>query len=416
MITPSARRITARRKASIYVLVVVSMTIILVAGLSGLEIARATRKSQSTLVQVGAARQAALAGLEYAMGIAENTNEWRKEVIDAGGVILNSVALADTSVTVTAAAPAGSSLDDGLDVPVILTASAKALDAEQRLQCELAPASVIDPILNYAIASNASILLTNTVTRSTGTFMAKDSIQMTSAHVWADLIAGASITGSKSFRATTPNAPILDLPNTSLIDWYVARARTIGYTQMTNSNDFILGPGVNTLGGGTSPDGIYFIDLEGKNLTLSNFRLVGTLILKNASKADIAGAMVLQPGALGWPTLIVESDFAITGDSPLLSESLEKTNFNPPSMPFEGTSDHDKSDEYLSIIEGIVFIKGKLSLTGTNALRGSLITNDEIQIEGSLIANPMTFTNPPPGFVISNGFVPKSTSYKRIVQ
>ncbi len=193
-----------RRTGSIYVLVMVSMSIILIAGLSGLELARATRQHQTTIGQVGSAREAALAGLDFAIATATNTNRWRTDTLAVSGAVLSNATLAGAKVTVTASAPAGSTLTDGLTVPVILASKATIGTTAQTYRTQLTPVLKPVPSLSYAITGAGNIVFSDAVVRSTGTFLANSNITMADSHIWADLIAHSNITGSTAFRTTTP--------------------------------------------------------------------------------------------------------------------------------------------------------------------------------------------------------------------
>ncbi len=404
-----------RRTGSIYVLVMVSMSIILIAGLSGLELARATRQHQTTIGQVGSAREATLAGLDFAIATATNTNRWRTDTLAVSGAVLSNATLAGAKVTVTASAPAGSTLTDGLTVPVILASKATIGTTAQTYRTQLTPVLKPVPSLSYAITGAGNIVFSDAVVRSTGTFLANSNITMADSHIWADLIAHSNITGSTAFRTTTPSAATVAIPNSSIISTYRSRAVTIEIGDLPSSGGFVLGPGYNPYGE-DSEDGIYEIDLEGGNKSLSNFRVVGTLILSNVGNSAITGAFSLEPGPAGNPVLLVDGKFDIKGSSSTLSEATAGRNFNPAAVPYQGASDSDQADTYPSRISGITYVNGKLDISGTNAFEGTLICTGDISVSGSLIANHVAVTAPPKGFIASSTFAPTTAAYQRIVE
>lgn len=404
-----------RRTGSIYVLVMVSMSIILIAGLSGLELARATRQHQTTIGQVGGAREAALAGLDFAFATAANSNRWRADTLAVSGAILSNATLAGAKVTVTASAPAGYTLTDGLTVPVILASKATIGTTAQTYRTQLTPILKPVPSLNYAITGAGNVDFSDAVVRSTGTFMANKDIKLSSSHVWADLIAHSNITGSTAFRTTTPSAATVTIPNSSIISTYRSRAVAIDIDALPSSSGFVLAPGYNPYGS-PSAEGIYEIDCRGNNHSLSNFRVVGTLILIRADKCSFTGAFSLEPGPAGNPVLLVDDKFDIKGSSSTLSEAAIGHNFNPAAVPYQGASDSDQADTYPSRFNGITFVSGKLDISGTNAFEGTLICTNDISISGSLIANHVAVTAPPQGFIASSMFAPTTAAYQRIVE
>ena len=120
------------------------------------------------------------------------------------------------------------------------------------------------------------------------------------------------------------------------------------------------------------------------------------------SKVDQKG-IVWEPAVPNFPCLMVDGSLTIRPANRGLDEDNEMTNFNPPGTPypFRGTNeDVDTTDNYLPIINGLVYSSQNLYFDGDVNLVGSIILEGDWNVQGNLKLShhPVHQLNPPPGF------------------
>ena len=168
----------------------------------------------------------------------------------------------------------------------------------------------------------------------------------------------------------------------------------------------VLSPTSNPFGSGqTNADGIYVIDCQNNDVFVRESRIVGTLVLLNPGSASkvLDGAVTWSPAHGNFPALLVDGDFNIEMNSDGLNESILDTNFNPAGRPFpfqETDSDTDKTDTFLSGINGLIYTTGNLTLGGTTVIDGAVLSDGNLSMTSNVTAtySPAPFLNPPPGF------------------
>jgi hypothetical protein len=115
-----------------------------------------------------------------------------------------------------------------------------------------------------------------------------------------------------------------------------------------------------------------------------------------------SGPLCWEPAVPGYPALLVEEkEVTIQPSDGGLVESALSVNFNPPGTPHEATGeDGDLDDTYLSQIEGLIYSEKQLTLRNHPVIKGAVVGNDEIVVQGKLdlVRNPAYARNPPPGF------------------
>jgi hypothetical protein len=214
----------------------------------------------------------------------------------------------------------------------------------------------------------------------------------------------ATITGSSIFGA----AP-REMPHEHVFDYYRFNGTWIDVDTLPvdGSNNplissVLLTPKLNPFGA-TNPAGIYVIDCQGKDLSIEDCRIVGTIVLLNpGTSTALAGSVVLQPAAANFPSLLVQGDIAILTSDGDLSEAAIGVNLNPVGTPYRLAEDSDQSDTYASVIRGLVYVSGTLKLT-PDFLHSRFL--GAVVCEKILAGSPVTFKYdsvffdyPPPGF------------------
>ena len=177
-----------------------------------------------------------------------------------------------------------------------------------------------------------------------------------------------------------------------------------------------LGPGVNPFGT-SDPDGIYWINCNGNTLVIERSRILGTLVVLNpgANSRIEHGPILMSPFQPGYPSLLVNGNFAIQATNRPLGE-LENSsseygivsNYNRSGMPYDfgtstvGSEDSNTNDTYPSEIRGLVAISGNLTYANSPRMRGPVIVGGSVTNGGGTLtveSSPESLVNPPPGFV-----------------
>lgn len=163
----------------------------------------------------------------------------------------------------------------------------------------------------------------------------------------------------------------------------------------------VLSPGRNPFGP-INARGVYVLDCQGTKLRIKCSRIVGTLVILNPGPgSSVGGGPVAWKSAIAnYPALVTSGDMLIHPTDTPLSESAWKTNFNPPgSQDAEMGEDNTLDDTYPSEIQGWLFSGGKLTVQNQAVVRGMILANASVWIEGdlTLLYNPICRQNTPPG-------------------
>ncbi|HEY2588197.1 MAG TPA: carbohydrate binding domain-containing protein [Tepidisphaeraceae bacterium] len=186
----------------------------------------------------------------------------------------------------------------------------------------------------------------------------------------------------------------------------------------------LLSPTSNPYGA-PNPNGIYILNCNNQNVTITACRIVGTLVLIGAgSGTTIQGPITLEPAVAGYPALLSDSSIAIamTGSAGL-GEATYGVNFNPPGTPYPfvgGSANTNASDGFPSIINGLVFCGGDLTLSSSTAptFNGCIVTAGKLNLNATSVN--VTYGNgshvaPPPGFGINvSALSPVAGSCQRV--
>ena len=224
--------------------------------------------------------------------------------------------------------------------------------------------------------------------------------------------AATTITGNAAGMRSTSVAA-RKLPSDTVFDYYLARGTFIDVASLPTSNgakrigEAVLGPGVNPYGL-ANPEGIYVLDCKNQKLTISDSRIVGTLvILDPGADSSIADQVSIAPAISNYPSLLVRGNFKFSFQSDsFLKESSEGVNFNPAGAPDASVTDSDTADNYPSLIRGLVYVTGALDAPSD----GQSSVNEGVLIAGSISFasphrarySPLFASSPPPGFARGN--------------
>lgn len=345
------------------------------------------------------ARSAAESAIRATLAHMRANANWRSAT--SGGSSNRSMRIDSAEVEVTVSDPDGDLPSSSLD-PVVISATATTTNAKRTVRVTTLPA--IHPLgcMSFALASSGSVSFgaLSTVNADVNLYSTAG-FSAILANVNSNVYTSGSISGG-SFRSTQLTGhPTQSFPSASVITDYASRATKItlsslpsvlGTRSLTRT---LLSPTANPFGN-PDPLGRYVIDCANSNINIADLRVVGTLILLNpGSGSSISGSVNFEPANPGQPVLLVDKDFTINLSSSSLSENpllSTKYNYNPTGTPYPyltGAADADQADTYPSQINGLIFIRGDLTIQGTSRL-GQVIVSGRTSISGTLTLNPST--------------------------
>jgi len=215
---------------------------------------------------------------------------------------------------------------------------------------------------------------------------------------WTGTLSKATLTLTCTTSSGNLNVDALSMTDTSLPNNAYVMDR------------ILLSPTSNPYGP-TNPSGIYILNCNSQNVTIGCCRIVGTLVLIGAgSNSTIQGPITWEPAMPGYPALLSDSSIAISfSNGTGLSESTYGINFNPAGTlyPFVGgTTNVTASDGFPSVINGLVYSGGNLTLLSPTAptFNGCLVTAGQLVLNATsvnIIYGNASCVIPPPGFSAS---------------
>ena len=216
----------------------------------------------------------------------------------------------------------------------------------------------------------------------------------------ASVVRAGTITGTLTVPAGSKHTPA----DQAIAD-YIAKATTLPKTSSLDKR--VLSPSFNPFGS-PNADGIYYMNTLGSDLTITNSRIQGTLIVRTGGGTVILdSAVFLHPARWYNPVLIVVGNAVIKcySGSYSLSEWLCGTNFNPAGAPYQGTWDADIYDVYPNEIQGLVHIQGSLRLQNTARIVGVVICQGTVTCEeqNTIVYDPDLAAHPPEGYTYVAG-------------
>lgn len=386
-----------RRGAAIYTAVVFNALIVGLLGLSALSIVRIERRQSLTSSDQIIARENAASAVAAALARIKNDATWRTTFThntESGAIAFSSgsatwrlVDKVDTSL--------GNNTRHGVFIDGIgRCGSAVWVERVEALQPE-APL----PTLAAAMHSNArlridswcsltatgGVVSTNTELDVSGALIGEAHCSTNSSSGWVTGSVTTGMTARETAASSTLFAALRD------------QATAIPYSG--NLNKHLLGPSVNTYGGSTHADGLYYINAGSSTLSITSSRIYGTLIVKG--NVVINDNVFLQFNKREFPVLVVDGNLTLALDSSdYLSESAEGRNFNPMTALFQNSGDLDTSDVYPSEIWGLVHVLGNLGVIDTTRVVGGILVDGEVRISSRMTVqrDPTLFFSPPTGY------------------
>ena len=381
-------------------IVLASALIVGVLGLAALAVVRIQRRQANDMWSLGHARQLARMAIEMGRFRIEDDANWRTTYSSGTWETQTPSIYTEGSYTLEGVDPIDGNLSDSDDDPVVLTGIGTSGDAIQKLQVQLDAISDPLDLLATAVHTSGELKIDSSMTLI---------VTGAPASTNGDLKVDGTVTGdaecnTKSGAGTVTGtlitgAPAKSMPDSGLISAYKTSATTLTYTG--DFDKHILTPTLNTYGGGTNTDGLYFIDAGGNDLTIKATRIHGTLMVavNSSNKVIIDDAAFLHNYRTDYPVLIVEGKLEINlkSDTYGLLESAWSTNFNPFNAPYLGATDSDTTDSYPNELQGLVHATGEVKFKETARVRGMVISESNVKVEGTneIVYESVLFNNPP---------------------
>ena len=393
------------RAGSVYVLVLATATLLAVGGLSVLTLARLQIRRDAQQRDLDRATVLAESAIHAALGCINATSSWRSQITKAPNPV--EIDLGVGTATWIVQESDGSALASAVPAPVrivgigssggarrvyAVTASPPPEAAYDALRCALHA----DGRIEVAGPVNSNGVLSSNATISNGSKLV------------GDIEAAVFENGGQHSGTVLAPAPYKFMPDYRSTTF--THATPISYFALPSGklSQAVLSPSTNPYGV-ASLTGIYSISVpSGKSLVISDCRILATLFVDLAANAELKvdGSVCWQPYDSSLPTLVVRgaSGSAVLLESDCrntLSEASAATNFNPPLVPYAGSTDLDTSDRYPSEILGLIDLHGSATLRIGSGQRifGCVLTRGSVKLDDAFIqSDPALLTFPPTGF------------------
>ena len=426
------------RRGSVYLPVLIASMVAATLALGGILAARSVGRSASLRSDTSAARQLALSAIEIGRARIATDPDWRSNL--STGAWVSSMTLGPGKVSLDAASPFGS-LDRDPDPPLVLTGTGTVGRAVQRITVTLTPNNTTALSSLSAAMASASNMALNTASVGPAAMLIASNANITSnssgTTVSASARARSLITGTQFNGTTSPGSPLLEFPDPAVISTYAALATPISYTALplvsgTRAvSEVLLSPDNNPFGS-RNASGFYTINCAGGPLLIEDSRIVGTLIITNASTVTVAGFVNWSPATANLPALLIAGNLSLQLDStrvldedrigPFVSsggtgeinlrkgnppgQSPQGVNLNSPGTPYpypSGSSDNKLKDQYPTVIDGLIYATGSATLTNANRFH-TLLCGGTLTVSGAVtLTRDNRYRNAPPeGFTPAN--------------
>ena len=408
------------RSGVIYIAVLAISTLVMIMAMGALLASRSLSRASTLSNDSDEAAGYAFSAVELARYMITYDTYWRTDYSPGAWFTNKTIGKGTMSCTISTGDSTFTNMTEDITV---LGTGVKGF-ATQKVKAVLHSTLAPYTCLGSAIFAAGPINQNNTTINAATAGMSSNSTNSaSSSQVGVSVAAGSTITGSYYKQMVQTNQTALTLPSASpLFSSYLTNGTTINYSSLGGGgsiNKTVLSPTVNPFGGGVNANGIYVINCGGGNVTISNCRIVGTLVLLNASTVTVTNSVNWVPALVDYPALLVQGSLVLTmTNTALLENTSDRVSYNPPSTPYPypgGTSNNTFTDSFPSIISGLIGVAGNVT-TSNSPNFGILIVGGSLSCSGTLSPNydSTYFTNPPPGFY-TNTLNADSNTYTRSV-
>lgn len=402
------------RRGAAYLVALLAGSIVTVTGLAALSMTTSRARTTSMADHAARARSLTRSGMEHAKcAIAAHLDNGGRRH-DIFGAAEPSVSFDGGTFGWSMRRMDGSAIMN-TDEPIVLRAKAEHGPARYAMQAILPPSGVPYDVLDTGMYAGGTINLSAVSNLTSDKVVgAIGNVSAITSTVTAPVESAGSVSGVVYLDTTSSRVAQRRMPDPSLIDYYVALGERINIGSLPTPTGaptlqrVLLSPTSNPFGS-TNEHGIYILDCAGGNLVVRNLRVVGTLVLLNATGTVVIGNRVLLQPAHDWmPSLLVQGNLTFQGNITSLSESDLGVNLNPSHTPFGFQTDSDTSDDYVSRITGVSYASGNATFSLVRQrFAGTFIAGGDIRIQSAVSVDinydPSVATLPPYGFFEDNG-------------
>lgn len=200
--------------------------------------------------------------------------------------------------------------------------------------------------------------------------------------------------------SSVPAEPV-PAPAEDLFAYYQSIGTVIELSAAQTFDRVLFSPASNPAGTGLNARGIYVINANDKKLRITNTRVLGTLVILNASPASEIGPDVsISPASSDLPAMLVRGSMRFQLENADLRENDVARNLNPAGAPYLGVTDSDMSDAYPARIRGLVYVSNNVVIHDHSTFEGVLWVGGTTDVRGNrtLSVRWAPLTDPIPGF------------------
>ena len=416
------RRQAHRRRGSTYLMVLGLGMIVTICGLGAIAIGRIQLRAAAESQDWLEAQTLAFSAAEHAFVRIKDTSNWRTTF----NGVTTTKSLGRGTIQWRLVDETDGDLTDSDSDPVVIEAGGTMNRAVYSLKVNVEMSSTGLAALSNCMTSDAKVDVKNwDEGRFTGAPLYGNGQVKVSGKIYGDVFANQITGGGTIYGTVTAPSPETAMPSSGVFDSYVAKATTIplsgGGGSTRTLQYFVLSPGSNPWGS-TNAEGVYYINTGTKNLIIKRARIHGTLVVQCGSgkTVKIEDAVFMKNYRSDYPALIIngKAELKYKSDSYDLMEQWYWVNFNPPSTPYNGHSDYDKWDSYPNEIQGLVHVTGTLYMKYSARVRGVVICEDQVTIDGDneIVHDSSIPANPPVGYSSGADSDPRITGWNRSVE
>ena len=411
--TPKSKH---RKLGSTYIMVLGTTLIVAVIGLSALTVVRVERRSSEGTADLAQARLNALSAIERGLHEIANDPDWRTNQ-SSGSTWASRTETETGSYSVSGVDPSDNNFKDRETDPVVLTGTGVKGDALYRLQVTLTADAAPLTCLEVSLHANNDLIFNSATLNSNQIISANDSVTESGSVIDSDVEAVNAINGAGFTGGTTTGITPRTMPDpTTVFDYYVANGTSITVPGQ-RIDKMIISPDSNPFGATTDPEGVYVIDCQGLDFTITKSRIVGTLVLLRAgANSEIKPEVNWEPAVANYPALLVDGTIRIDVGSTSLAES-SAINFNPFGTPYDTVWDDDLDDTYPPVVKGLVYVSTDLVTANAATIDGVVVVGNAFNGSGNIgLTYRATFlNNPPPGFTTAAQMYISPGTWSRLV-
>lgn len=371
-----------QERGMVYLLVLVTAGVTVSMGMLAVFAAAAQREVQELSIERERAALRAEAGIQVGLAAIGSNDAWRSA---AGGRVVATQTMDRGELTV-AATDADGALDDEETDPFTLTATATYGRAKQRVAADVEVVYTPIEALEYAIVAQGG--LTN---------VGDLSVSFADVSLDVSLVLLGALNPWKGDKGMDE----IEMPKPSVIETYAARGTVLPVELSSDAEGMLYEDLILTVAdaqskesrGTADPNAIYVIDGRDGPVRLTDPRIVGTLVVVNASSLELATVRTLRPAGVGLPVLLTDAPLTFDGARSSETDTLIPDTDDDPDGPdfdpdtFDGVQGIIYADSDVSIFNGF-------DMHGTLMITGSLTTSGETNITW----NDAFLEVPPPEF------------------